>query len=351
MNVKFCFLILLLLHQTNPQEAPEGVVIAQIYRNPYLNILSALRTYCRSMFERMSTCVRYKLRNDSEADGDIITQDCTGLQFEIVDKTFKQTLESSFTVFLKIFSQRLFLLRFDFGDEISHFISRFKFMVQKNFIMFSSMQTSLKRANYYVEKSKYLKLLEILEPELLLFSKFQNRLKNDKSELINKIEALLEQRDKDLKDLKLRKKHELEENEDDSGQDSSKKSSEETEKDLAEDLENEVAQIDSQIDALHSDDDEHRMNEALEHSVGTQVKEPNEKFVVYQETTFPETENHKSGAAAHAGHGDHHGGQAYPVTGQKGMPEKDVGYSLDDGQESPYTVMEKLKMPEYRDFP
>ena len=347
MYVKFCFLIFLLLHQTNPQEAPEGVVIAQIYRNPYLNTLSALRTYCRSMFERMSTCVRYRLRNDSEAGGDIITQDCTGLQFEIVDKTFKQTLESSFTVFLKIFSQRLFMLRLDFGDEISHFISRFKFMVQKNFIMFSSMQTSLIRANYYVEKSKYLKLLEILEPELLLFSKFQNRLKNDKSELINEIEALLEQRDKDLK---LRKKHELEENETDTDQDSSKKSSEETEKDLAEDLENEVAEIDSQIDALHSDDDEHRMNEALEHSLGEKIKEPNEKFVVYQEATFPQTGNHKSGAAAHAGHGDHRGGQAYPVTGQKGMPEIDVGYSLEDGQESPYTVMEKLKISEFGDF-
>ena len=352
MNVKFCCLLFLLLPQPTRQETPEGIVIAKIYQNPYLNVLSALRTYCRSMFERMSTCVRYRLRNDSEADGDLITQDCTGLQFEIVDKTYKQTIENSFPVFLKIFSQRLFSLRFEFADEISHFISRFKFMLRKNLIMFTSMQTSLKRANYYVEKSKYASLLEILEPEMLLFSKFQGRLKSDKSELINLIEKLLDQRDQDLKDLKARRKDEANDYEFEDDEHSKKSSEEIPEENLPEDLEHQIAELDSEIGALHSKNDEHELNEALDHSIKAKPKEPKEKFIVYQETTFLEEGDKKVGPADHGGHADHHGGHAvYPVSAGVGSPEKLIGYFLDDAEDPPYTFMEKLKIPEDGQLP
>lgn len=349
MNVKFIQILLLLALAVKNQDTGdssqrnEGVIVSQIYKNPYLNVLSGIRNYCHTMFERVELCFKHLLIHGGEISTEEILRNCAGIKFEVVDKIFKETIERSFTIFMKIFSQRMYPMRYDFNEEISHFISRFRFMLSKNFMMYTSIQTSIKRANYFVDKVRYDNLIDILEPELLLFSKFQSRLKNDKIDLINKLKQLLIKRKADLDALNDERDHE---HDGDSHSDGEHGNHDEHSGDthgLEEELEHESSEIDQQLDQIHAKHNIEHLEEEIEHEIHKPNEEDKEKFVDYVEKDYSE-QPPKQGkpAKVHAHHDDHH--HPYPSY-PKPEKKKEEGYFLDDGEESPYTKMERLFIP------
>jgi hypothetical protein len=347
MNVKKCLVFLVLIISLAAQadsaepaesEAPEGAFVAQVYHNPYLNILHGLRSYCGLMFDRILTCVKHRLLTDAKATGQDIKFNCAGDRFAVVDKTFRQVIDKSFPVFMKIFSQRLFPLRFELADEIGYFVSRFRFFIRRNFVMFSSLKSVLKRSNYHVNKQKLIGLMEMLEAEIVLFAKFQERIKWDKKELVDDIQKLIDQRDEDLEALRrdrIRRGIGADE-------DSDAQSEDESEEDVPLYMEKEESLLDEQLEWLQHDSDHADQDDAMEEAAGrSKNKSSKEKSVEYSEKDLDEEEGgskepkKKDGQ----GHADHHDGH---YSGYGKRPEE-TGYYMDDGEEHPYTKMPRLR--------
>lgn len=346
MNVKKCLVFLVLTVSLAAQaesagpaesEAPEGAFVAQVYHNPYLNILHGLRSYCGMMFDRILTCVKHRLLTDAKATGHEIKFNCAGDRFEVIDKTYRQVIDKSYPVFMKIFSQRLFPLRFELADEIGYFVARFRFFVRRNFVMFSSLASTVKRSNYHVNKQKFVGLMEMLEAELVLFAKFQERLKWDKKELVDDIQKLIDQRDEDLEALRrarLREGAEEEESNSQSGE------GEEEEEDVPLYMEKEESLLNEQLEWLDHNSDHTEEDEAMEDAAGVHRDKPDkEKTVEYSEKDWSE----EAGDSKKKKEKDHHGHGHAHAHGYYGKQPEEGGYYLDDGEEAPYTKMERLR--------
>lgn len=334
MNVKPLLLLLVVLGPLAAQDESEGAFVAQVYHNPYLNVLSGLRRYGALMFDRILSCVKHKLLTDPRATGGEIKQFCAGDRYEVVDHVFRQVIDKSFPVFMKIFSQRLFPLRETLPDEIGYFVSRFKFFIKKNFMMFSSLNSASKRSDLHVNKQKFEGLLAALQAEIVLFAKFQSRLKWDKKELIDDIQKLVDQRDDDLEQLRKAKKL-LEDQDSESGE-----SGEGSEEDsVPAFLEKTESLIDEQMEMLGHHEDHSEEDSALSHEAKGE-KDDDGKGKDFVEQDFERAEGKAPGKKkpVHA-HDDHHGSY-----GGYGAKEPSEGYYVHDGEEPPYTKMEPLRV-------
>lgn len=337
MNVKPYLLFLLLICPSFAQDEIEGAIVAQVYHNPYLTTLSSLRHYANIMFEKIINCVKHRLINDGTASGDQIKLECAGARFQVPDKVLRQVMDKSFPVFMKIFSQRLYPLRADYEDEITHFISRVKFILKRNLLLYTSLQTAVKRSSYYVNRKKYANLMGLLEGEILILSKFQERLKKDKEELNSDIIALLGKRDADLEELR---KAQLKARKEDEEEHESDESGSEEDEDMDSFVQHKMNELDEDLEHLHEGHENESEDEAMERQAGHGETEEKSKNVEYTESDFEdEPQKTKKQKKAHNNHDDHHHSYSY---GKKS--DQPSGYFLDDGEESPYTKMEPLRV-------
>jgi len=109
--------------------------------------------------------------------------------------------------------------------------------------------------------------MELLEGEIVLFAKFQERLKWDKKELIDAIQKLIDQRDDDLEELRLAMLRDAKNGDDDESSQS------EEEEDVPLYVEKEESLLDDQLEWLDHQEDHTDENEALEHAAGEFEKE------------------------------------------------------------------------------
>lgn len=177
--------------------------------------------------------------------------------------------------------------------------------------------------------------MELLEAEIVLFAKFQERLKWDKKELIDAIQKLIDQRDDDLEELRLAMLRDPKHGDDDESSQS------EEEEDVPLYVEKEESLLNDQLEWLDHQEDHTDENEALEHAAGEVEKEGKEKSKEFTESDFEEGEvKEKEKKKANGHHDAHHGAHGHHSYGNESS-----GYFLDDGEDQPYTKMERLREP------
>lgn len=182
--------------------------------------------------------------------------------------------------------------------------------------------------------------MSLLEGEILILSKFQERLKKDKEELNSDIMKLLAKRDADLEELRKAQAKVKDQPEEEEEESSESRFGGQFHDDIDTYVQHEMDELDHDLDHLHQGHEDHSEDEAMEKHAGHDENEDKSKNVEYTESDFEEeAEKPKKKKKAHDHHDDHHHHYPYPK-----KTEPPSGYFLDDGESSPYTKMEPLRI-------
>ena len=195
--------------------------------------------------------------------------------------------------------------------------------------MADSLAVSVRRARYFIDQAKYKNLVDLLGPELLVYCSFFDGLREDKSEHIDAVEALLDKRESDLETLRQRLSEMPNPDSDFESQPSVDEGTDLAETPLAVKMQGLAEEINQESEELMKGNGKEDDKDSREHDIS-------ERFKEYVEQTFDDEPAKKGGK------GQKKQGSGFGLVDDFD-PEEEEEEAEEEDDDSPYSKMFPLK--------